>query len=211
MYCTIPARVQCTPPLPLCLLTLHARPWIMTTTSKKLAWSFQFSVISSTKTSHLRNDKIILPSFALKKLFSIVIFIVFRVRHPQTSIFDLFNFYSFAAEREARSEFVKRQQHLSHFLIFRLINSSNERVIYAEIREFSANDRKIGLNFFFRHFLRIQDSDKFDENQASAQMFEGERQSLSKKFLTIIVHVKELPKGTFVRLRPLKIDYDVKD
>ena len=112
----------------------------MTATPRDLVWSSQFSVVSSAKTLHLRGDKIILPPSALEELLSAATVTVSRVRHPQTSTFDPYNPHSFAAERDARSEILERQQHLPHPLIFRLVNPRNGRVIYAGIREFSADD-----------------------------------------------------------------------
>lgn len=177
-------------------------------------WSSQFSVISSAKTPHLRGDKIILPPSALEELLSASTVTVSRVLHPQTSSFDPYNPHSFAAEREARSEILERQQQLPHPLIFRLVNPSNGRVIYAGIREFSADDQKIGLSPFLRHSLGIEDHDGLDRlgrDQARAQISDGDEQLPHEESSRITVHVKELPKGTYVRLRPLEAGYDVED
>lgn len=177
-------------------------------------WSSQFTVISSPKTPHLRGDKIVLPPSALEELLSAATVTVSRALHPQTSSFDPFNPYSFAAERQARSEILERQQQLPHPLIFRLVNPRNGRVIYAGIREFSADDQKIGLSPFLRHSLGIEDHDGLDKlgrNQARAQTSEGEGRILPEEPFKITVHVKELPKGTYVRLRPLEAGYDVED
>ena len=186
----------------------------MTATPRDLVWSSQFSVISSAKTLHLRGDKIILPPSALEELLSAATVTVSRVRHPQTSSFDPYNPHSFAAEREARSEALERQQHLPHPLIFRLVNPYNGRVIYAGIREFSADNQKIGLSPFLRRSLGIGEydgSDGLDRNQASPDLSDREGQILPEEPPKITVHVKELPKGTYVKLRPLEAGYDVDD
>ena len=186
----------------------------MTASPRDLVWSSQFFVVSSTKTLHLRGDKIILPPSALEELLSAATVTVSRVRHPQTSTFDPYNPHSFAAERDARSEILERQQHLPHPLIFRLVNPRNGRVIYAGIREFSADDQKIGLSPFLRQSLGIgenDESERLDRNQASIEISDRGGRILPEETSQITVHVKELPKGTYVRLRPLEAGYDVDD
>ena len=181
---------------------------------KALVWSSQFSVIPSAKTPNLRGDKIVLPPSALEELLSAATVTVSRVRNPQTANFDPFNPHSFAAEREARSEILERQQQLPHPLIFRLVNPRNGRVIYAGIREFSADDHQIGLSPFLRFSLGIEGHDEIDRrsgNQVRAQISSGEGQIPPEEASKITVHVKELPKGTYVRLRPLEAGYDVDD
>ena len=186
----------------------------MTTAQRDLVWSSQFSVISSAKTPHLRGDKIVLPPSALEELLAAATVTVSRVVHPQTSSFDPYNPYSFAAERESRSEILERQQQLPHPLTFRLVNSSNGRVIYAGIREFSADDQKIGLSPFLRHSLGIEDQDILSRpgiNSKTSQIHERDEQPPHDEPTRVTVHVKELPKGTYVRLRPLEAGYDADD
>ena len=77
---------------------------------------------------------------------------------------------------------------LPHPLTFRLVNPENSRAIYAGIREFSAEDGHIGLSAFLRAALGLEDK-------------AGE----------LTVHAKRLPKGTYVRLRPLEAGYDEDD
>lgn len=186
----------------------------MTSTARDLVWSSQFSVISSAKTPHLRGDKIVLPPSALEELLSAATVTVSRAVHPQTASFDPYNPYSFAAEREARSEILERQQQLPHPLTFRLVNPSNGRVIYAGIREFSADDQKIGLSPFLRHSLGVEDQDRLDKadgDQTGVQIPDSGEQLPHDVPSRITVHIKELPKGTYVRLRPLEAGYDAED
>ena len=77
---------------------------------------------------------------------------------------------------------------LPHPLTFRLVNPQNNRVIYAGIREFSAPENQVVLSAFLRDALEIK---------------EGLEE--------LTVHAKQLPKGTYVRLRPLEAGYDEDD
>jgi hypothetical protein len=183
----------------------------MAATRKDLVWSSQFSVIPSAKTPHLKGDKIVLPPSALEELLSAATVRVSRVVHPQTSSFDPYNPYSFAAEREARSEILETQQQLPHPLTFRLVNPKNGRVIFAGIREFSADEQRIGLSPFLRHSLGIEDPNHLNGFGQINSIREDEDQTSDGEVSRITVHVKELPKGTYVRLRPLEAGYDAED
>ena len=119
---------------------------------------------------------------------------------PSTSTFDPFNPYSFAAERTARAQLrvakryrrrEQRQQRLPHPLTFRLLNPINDRVVFAGIQEFSADEGEVVLSAFLQHALGI----KVDEDDRHL----------------ITVHARQLPKGSYVRLRPLEAGYDVED
>ena len=133
--------------------------------------------------------------------------------HPQTSSFDPFNPHSFAAERQARELLVERQQNLPHPLTFRLVNPHNGRIIYAGIREFSAPESTIGLSSFVREALGIVDG----ATVASASTALPTDATLSNHhdgpppLARLTIHVQTLPKGTFVKLRPLEAGYDAED
>ena len=119
-----------------------------------------------------------------------------------TTNFDPFNPYSFAAEREARSQTFERHQQLPHPLTFRLVNPNNGNIVYAGIREFSADENEIGLSPFLRQTLGLEPgsvSGISDDN--------GD----SNKFGEVTVHAHQLAKGTYVRLRPLEAGYDPED
>lgn len=185
----------------------------MTTSSTAvpLKWSSQFSVLALNKTPLLKGDKIILPPSALEQLLSAATVTISQTVYPQTSTFDPYNPYSFAAERDARSEIVERHQQLPHPLIFRLVNPKNGRAVFAGIREFSAEDQQVGLSPFLRHSLGVVEpmvSLDTDNNQNLPNMGEDGDISTTPR---ITVHVKELPKGTYVKLRPLAAGYDPDD
>lgn len=170
-----------------------------------LKWSSQL-ILSSAHTS-LPGDKILLPPSALEQLLSAAPVVRINNNNPQsnggqqyTSTFDPFNPYTFAAESRARaidsyssSGGAQQQPQLPHPLTFRLVNPRNGRVVYAGIREFSAEEGHVCLSKFLRHALGI---DK--------EVEETEQ-------ITVTVHAQQLPKGTYVRLRPLEAGYDPED
>jgi len=116
-------------------------------TSDSLTWSAQLHVAPQSRTKRLQGDKITLPQSALEGLLAAapVVAVQNGVSRHYTPNFDPFNQYSFAAERHARDVFAEQQHQLPHPLTFRLVNSNNRRVVYAGIREFSAEEGEIGL------------------------------------------------------------------
>ncbi|KAL9130339.1 MAG: hypothetical protein Q9217_001441 [Psora testacea] len=177
-----------------------------------LSWSAQFTAIPEAATPTLKGDKIILPPSALERLLSAATVTVTRNAPPQTSSFDPYNPYSFAAERRAREQLIERQQYLPHPLTFRLVNPDNGRTIYAGIREFSAEEGAVGLSPFLREALGIheniqngRDTKSVDLSIASSDL------KVTDTLQRITVHVEELPKGSFVKLRPLEAGYDAED
>lgn len=78
---------------------------------------------------------------------------------------------------------------LPHPLTFRLVNPDNDRVVYAGVREFSAEEGHATLSSFLEHALDVNNK-------------------LSPK---ITIHAKQLSKGTYVKIRPLDAGYDPED
>ena len=184
------------------------------TSDRPLKWSTQLDILPATSTPPLKGDKIILPPSALEELLSAATVKITSTTQPRTSTFDPFNPYSYAAERQAREQLVERQQQLPHPLIFRLINPENGRVVFAGVREFSAADNAVGLSPFLRQTLGIrgenttQDVDMLEEgHNNNGQKADEPHGRISR----LTVHVQELPKGTYVRLRPLEAGYDPED
>ncbi|KAL8870794.1 MAG: hypothetical protein Q9174_003238, partial [Haloplaca sp. 1 TL-2023] len=177
----------------------------------ELKWSSQFSVLSSSKTPALRGDRIILPQSALEQLLSAATVSVSTAHGPQTSSFDSFNPYSYAAEQQARSQLSERQQELPHPLTFRLVNPANGRICYAGIREFSAEEDYVGMSPFLRHVLGL---DGFENAPTSEHLpngitaLEPYEKDIQPK---LTVHFERIPKGDYVRLRPLEAGYDFDD
>ena len=178
-----------------------------------LKWSTQLDVLPPESTSLLRGDKIILPPLALEQLLSAATVTVVNSSVPQTSTFDPYNPYSFAAERDAREQLVERQQQLPHPLTFRLVNPENGRIVFAGIREFSAGDNAVGLSPFLRNSLGFNDEKRTDENgflveTAGSNCCRVDDVEASPR---LTVHVQQLPKGTYAKLRPLEAGYDAED
>ncbi|OAA65483.1 ubiquitin fusion degradation protein [Niveomyces insectorum RCEF 264] len=115
----------------------------------------------------LQGDKILLPPSALEALLSAAA----RAGPPRTA----------AAELE-----------LPQPLTFRLVNPTNQRAVYAGIREFSAAEGQVVLSSYLRTALGLDDDDDDDA---------------STKPTVLSVSLHRLPKGTFVRLRPLAAGY----
>lgn len=177
-----------------------------------LKWTSQFTVSSPSKTPFLKGDKIILPPSALEQLLSAATVTVTSAA-PPSSTFDPYNPHSFAAERQARAEIVERQQELPHPLTFRLVNPGNGRIVFAGIREFSAPDNEVGLSPFLRDSLGVND-EYLDKNIRSQQVNETHGRDTEvgdEGPARIAVHFQHLPKGTYVRLRPLEAGYDPED
>lgn len=167
-----------------------------TNSATPLKWSAQFTVLPVSATPSLRGDKIILPQTALEQLLSAATTTVAGTDTPFRPDFDPYNPYSVAAERQARSGILERHQNLPHPLTFRLVNPENGRILYAGIREFSAEENRVGISPFLRDALGF-----------SERSFRGGEDG--KERLTI--HVQELSKGSFVKLRPLEAGYDPED
>ncbi|MCJ1438840.1 hypothetical protein MMC27_008230 [Xylographa pallens] len=168
----------------------------------QLRWSTQLKISPSTFTQKLQGDKIILPPSALEQLLSAVTVTVPSElpSNVHTDTFDPFNPHSYAAERQARLQSYEIRQQLPQPLTFRIVNPQNGNIAYAGVREFSAEEDYIGLSQFLRQALGLKqdDLDSVDPEQGS----DAPR---------LTVHVQQLPKGTFVRLRPLESGYDPED
>lgn len=172
-----------------------------------LKWSSQFSVLPAAETPVLKGDKIILPPSALEQLLAAATTIITsNVVFPEND-FDPYNPYSVAAERQARADIVERQQTLPHPLTFRLVNPQNGRIVFAGIREFSSDDGLVGISPFLRDSLGFGDKSLESAKGPIEEGLEPKSTELSR----LTVHVQELSKGTYVKLRPLEAGYDPED
>ncbi|KAL8932081.1 MAG: hypothetical protein Q9216_006968 [Gyalolechia sp. 2 TL-2023] len=177
--------------------------------STPIKWSSQLAIVLENATPSLRGDKIILPPSALEQLLSASTVTVPSSNQPQTSTFNSFNPYSYAAEQQAREQLVERRQELPHPLTFRLVNPGNGRICYAGIREFSAEEGFIGLSRFLRQSLGFEKDPLQD--QKALPNGDGNYKSSPDTEDRLTIHVETLPKGTYVRLRPLEAGYDPED
>ncbi|KAL8996720.1 MAG: hypothetical protein Q9169_003835 [Polycauliona sp. 2 TL-2023] len=178
--------------------------------AKAITWSSQLSVLPSSQTLPLRGDKIILPPSTLEQLLLASTVTVPVGDQPQTSSFDSYNPYSYAAERQARAQLTENRQKLPHPLTFRLVNPLNGNVCYAGVREFSTEERFVGLSPFLRTSLGLHE---FDTTETLEELPNGSNahQSPDEPESKLTVHFEVLPKGTYVRLRPLEAGYDPED
>ena len=186
----------------------------------KLKWSSQYTLSSATRSTQLPGDKILLPPSALEQLLAAAPTITIDNDRPHITSFDPFNPYTHNAERQARAQAQDRFQQLPHPLMFRLRNPENDRVIYAGIREFSADEGEVVLSSFLKEALGI------DAHSAGSSRTESpsggsdgdevmnngvEQLAVNGSGPKITVHAQQLPKGTFVKLRPLEAGYDPED
>ncbi|PGH13706.1 hypothetical protein AJ80_06211 [Polytolypa hystricis UAMH7299] len=192
--------------------------------SDSLKWTAQFTVTPPTRTRKLPGDKILLPPSALEQLLAAAPIISSSPETSQslTPQFDPFNPHTFAAERRARELAADRQQQLPQPLTFRIVNTQNGRIVHAGIREFSAQENEVVMSPFLRQSLGFDDRDFQPRSDTASrktdEIAEGESQDIQDEvmeegyqFPTVTVHAKQLPKGTYVRLRPLEAGYDPED
>ena len=180
-----------------------------------LKWSAQLRVATANRTPKLQGDKIILPQSALEALLAAapVVDVQNGNTRPFTLAYDPFNPHTFAAERYAREQFSDRQQQLPHPLTFRIVNPQNGRAVYAGIREFSAEEDEVGLSAFLQEALGMgSDASPPSRSRSSTPSSDIKATyDIASKQPIVTVHAKQLPKGTYVRLRPLEAGYDPED
>lgn len=172
-----------------------------------LKWSSQFHVSPISRTPPLKGDKIILPPIALEQLLSAATTTVKVESQARTADFDPFNPYSVVDQRSVQGDTFERQQNLPHPLTFRLVNPQNGRIVFAGIREFSAGENEVSISSFLRESLGINQKSMIDGNVND----DDRTRSSSESDERLTVHVQELQKGTYVRLRPLEAGYDPED
>ncbi|KAF4624774.1 hypothetical protein G7Y89_g13394 [Cudoniella acicularis] len=198
----------------------------MTMPEISLAWSAVFKVAArSNKT--LPGDKILLPQSALEQLLAASTVTVTSTTRPLNATFDPFNPYSLAAARAQQSEWRDTQQQLPHPLTFRLVNSKNGNVVHAGIREFSAEEGEVELSPFLLEALGVEEpkprskrssihSNGTGSPSAPVDLTQpidltGDDDDDDEEPPQITVHAKQLPKGAYVRLRPLEAGYNPED
>ncbi|THW69594.1 ubiquitin fusion degradation protein [Aureobasidium pullulans] len=149
----------------------------------ELQWSGQFVASSAT---NLSGDKIVLPQTALEQLLSAASTAAAATSQPSNDFNTYSSYYAGSQRPSHRSEEQKNQ--LPHPLTFRLVNANNGRIVYAGIREFSAEEGCATLSTFLWQALDLKE--------------EGAQ---------VTIHARQIPKGTFVKLRPLEAGYDPDD
>jgi hypothetical protein len=190
---------------------------VMATPDVFLSWSGVFTVASKSN-KVLPGDKILLPQSALEQLLAASTVTVTSSSRPTNITFDPFNPYSLAAARAEQSQWRDTQQQLPHPLTFRLVNTKNGNVVHAGIREFSAEEGEVGLSPFLLEALGVTEpppkskptsmhSNETGTPSVPIDLTDNETEEAPR----ITVHAKQLPKGTYVRLRPLEAGYNPED
>lgn len=177
--------------------------------SPQLKWSAQFAV-SSTRSQGLPGDKILLPPSALEALLSASANLAAETARRDLPAYDPYNSSTYSAYKQAESQYQDQKQQLPYPLTFRLVNPDNGRVVYAGIREFSADEGEVVLSPFLRETLGLKEQEGTREDPMVVDEG-GEEKENGVKGPAITVHAKQLPKGTFVKLRPLEAGYDPED
>lgn len=171
-----------------------------------IMWSTTLRVASPTNypSRELDGDKIILPQSALEQLLAAST--AASTSAPLASASNpLRNSYApYTATRAPLAFDGDPYQQLPSPLMFRLVNPSNGNIIYAGIREFSAREGEVILSPYLMEGLGINRSQKASEESVENVGNEVEE-------LQVVVHANTLPKGTYVRLRPLEAGYNPLD
>ncbi|KAK4039546.1 hypothetical protein C8A01DRAFT_36500 [Parachaetomium inaequale] len=181
----------------------------------QLNWSAPFRIAHPSRVAgkDLRGDKILLPQSALEQLLAAATTTGPSTSHTFTA-FDPSNPYSVADARRERSQYRETYQQLPDPLIFHLVNHKNGNAVYAGIREFSSGEGEVALSSYLLEALGIQESDIQDVPQAEdgvVDLTNDEDGKTDDRALQITVKAQQLPKGTYVRLRPLEAGYDPDD
>jgi hypothetical protein len=187
-----------------------------------LTWSAVFKVAPKGNKT-LPGDKILLPQSALEQLLSASTVRGSASNRPRNIEFDPFNPYSLAAARAEQSQWQDTQQQLPHPLTFRLVNTKNGNVVHAGIQEFSAEEGEVALSPFLLEALGVTEPPAKSNPSSSRGSREGSPEVIDltsspidlknddEEAPRINVHAKQLPKGTYVRLRPLEAGYNPED
>lgn len=186
-----------------------------------LKWSAAFTV-ADPAAKDLRGDKIILPQSALEQLLAASTALSSSSRtQPTPTSRSRYNPY--ISEQPQHAFYADATQQLPNPLMFRLVNQANGNAVHAGIREFSAEEGEVALSPYLLDALGIDPQElavgakaQADGKSAEDGVDLTDDADASKPATTttrpqITVHAKQLPKGTYVRLRPLEAGYDPED
>jgi Ubiquitin fusion degradation protein UFD1 len=173
-----------------------------------LRWSSSFVVSHSSVLSALRGDKIILPQTALEQLLAEA---PTSTTSGTSTAFDPRNPYSVAAARRERSLYAETTPHLPNPLMFRLVNEANGKEVYAGIREFSSTEGELGLSPYLMDALELLGAQHLDGVSAGTAIDVDSEVMAALALPRVTVQAQQLPKGNYVRLRPLEAGYNPDD
>lgn len=193
----------------------------------ELKWSATFEATANptNRASSLQGDKFILPQSALEQLLT-------ASTALSSSLASSANPYADSRSRPQNAFYADSHQQLPNPLMFRLVNQANGNVVHAGIREFSAPDDAVFLSAYLLEALGIDESDLTpaqssgtsasdplslvdddddDDDEHDDDSNEPTRAATPKTRPRITIHAKQIPRGTYVRLRPLEAGYDPGD
>jgi hypothetical protein len=174
----------------------------MAESKHELRWGGSLDVVINERSRQLPGDKILLPHKALQELLTASANAAATSSRRDLPDYDPLNSASYRAYRQAEDQYLDQRHQLPHPLTFRLVNPENNRIVYAGVREFSAEEDQALLSPFLLEALGIEDIPEKDGGNT-------ENEEATERSITI--KVTELPKGTFVKLRPLEAGYDPDD
>ena len=125
----------------------------MAESTSSLRWSAQYTIANSPRSKQLPGDKILLPPSALEALLSASANAAAESSRRDLPAYDPYNSATYSAYRQAESQYQDQRHQLPYPLTFRLVNPENGRVVYAGIREFSAEDGEVILSSFLLEAL----------------------------------------------------------
>ncbi|CAJ2504621.1 Uu.00g120150.m01.CDS01 [Anthostomella pinea] len=183
-----------------------------------LKWSASFRVASQSAdpSKVLKGDKIILPQSALEQLLAASTASASASNsnsNSSSTAFDRYNPYASSAARPQHAFYADSHQQLPNPLMFRLVNQANGNVVHAGIREFSAQEDEVLLSPYLIDALGISAGDlpatSNPNGTSSDEAIDLDHDGAPTPRIT--VHAKQLPKGSYVRLRPLEAGYNPDD
>lgn len=176
-----------------------------------LKWSAQFAVSNAPRAHVLPGDKIALPQSALEQLLAAAASRNSANARQDMPAYDPFNPRAYSAYRRAEAEFQDHKQQLPYPLTFRLVNPTNGLVVYAGIQEFSAEEGEVALSLFLQESLGLANSKRGVDSGVSDIDDQGMPEANGALAALVTIHASEVPKGTYVKLRPLEAGYDPED
>ncbi|KMU79314.1 hypothetical protein CISG_07745 [Coccidioides immitis RMSCC 3703] len=180
-----------------------------------LKWSASYFVAPPNRSpKKLRGDKICLPPSALESILS-ALPAPSSSRDYNPSVFESFNRYT-PSTSFVNNEGRNQGRELPYPLTFRIVNPKNGRVIHSGILEFSAEENEVALSPFLLQSLGIHQPE-LESHPRLSDLGQGEHAAedsgriLGHDHPRLTIHAVQLPKGTYVRLRPLEPGYDIDD
>ncbi|KAF4591351.1 Ubiquitin fusion degradation protein UFD1 [Ophiocordyceps camponoti-floridani] len=164
--------------------------------SPLLNWSatYDFLPVPSLDSKLPAGDKMILPQSALEQLLA--------ASPPSDPLQDAHDSSSHGSNPYYSGFIGDDSQQLPHPLMFRLLNPANGKTVYAGIREFSAPEGTLTLSPFLSESLGLGVPGADVDVNATATLAPPSQ---------VVVVARQLPKGTYARLRPLEAGYNPDD